>query len=115
MIDSFYTFQCEESLEEIRKNLRRRPSSGVYVDEELVCWVMVHEDYSMGIMYTKEEHRRKGYAVDVTLDLMNKLLKMDKIPYVQILESNGMSPGLAKKCGFIPDGKCTWFEIKAIG
>ena len=115
MIDSFYEYGGEGSLEGIKENLEKRPSSGVYVEGELVCWVMVHEDDSMGVMYTKEEHRRKGYAMDVTLDLINQLLQMKKIPYVQIVESNGMSPGLAKKCGFVKDGKCTWFEIEVLG
>ena len=112
IIDSFYTYKGEGTLEEIEENLRKRPSSGVYIGDELVCWVMVHEDDSMGIMYTKEEHRRKGYAVDVTIDLMDQVLRLKKTPYVQIVESNGMSPGLATKCGFVKDGKCTWFEIE---
>lgn len=115
MIDSFYTYQGEGSLEEIKENLKRRPSSGVYIEDELVCWVMVHEDDSMGIMYTKEAHRRKGYAVDVTIDLIDQMLKLNKTPYVQIVESNGMSPGLATKCGFVKDGKCTWFGIEVLG
>lgn len=111
-IDSYYTFKSDESLGEIEANLRLRPSAGVYEDGKLVSWVLVHEDDSMGIMYTVEGYRRKDYAMDVSLVLIDKMLKQEKTPYVQIVESNQMSPGLAKKCGFIKSGKCTWMGIE---
>lgn len=111
-IDNHYAFRGEGSLAEMQDNLSRRPSAGVYVDGELVCWVLVHEDDSMGVMYTMEGHRRNGYAVDVTLVLMDQLLKLGKTPFIQIIETNPMSPGLAAKSGFIQAGKCSWFGLR---
>lgn len=111
-INEYYTFKSESSLGEIEQNLRMRPSAGIYQDGQLVCWVMVHEDDSMGIMYTMEGYRRRGYAADVTLVLMDQLLKKGRTPYVQIIESNTMSPGLAIQCGFVKAGKCSWFGIE---
>jgi hypothetical protein len=67
----------------------------------------------MGIMYTKEEYRRKGYAIDVTIDLAKQIIDAGKIPFIQIVQGNGMSPGLAKKCGFVESGKADWFGIIA--
>jgi hypothetical protein len=111
VVDHFYQFRGPETLEIIRRDITNRPSSAVYVDGEIACWVLIHDDNSMGIMYTKEEHRRKGYAVDVTVDLSNKILQAGKIPFLQIIQGNGMSPGLAKKCGFVTAGKAEWFGI----
>jgi molybdopterin-biosynthesis enzyme MoeA-like protein len=65
----------------------------------------------MGIMYTKEGHRKKGYAVDVSIDLAEKVINRGKIPFLQIVEGNNLSPGLATKCGFIPHGNSDWFGI----
>ncbi|MDF2545269.1 MAG: hypothetical protein K0R93_167 [Anaerosolibacter sp.] len=113
IIDHFYTYRNEYSLEAIRKDIEERPSSAIYVDGEIACWVLVHDDDSMGIMYTKENHRKKGYAVDVTIDLASKMMKKGKVPYLQIVEGNNMSPGLAKKCGFVECGKVIWFGIVA--
>lgn len=113
VVDSFYQFRHPGSLDIIKRDITKRPSSAVYVDGEIACWVLVHDDNSMGIMYTKEEHRRKGYAVDVTVDLSSKLLEMGKIPFLQIIQGNGMSPGLARKCGFVEVGKAEWFGIVA--
>jgi GNAT superfamily N-acetyltransferase len=111
IIDKYYEFRHPGSIEAIRKDIEFRPSSAVYVDGEPVCWVVVHDDNSMGIMYTREEHRRKGYAVDVTMDLAAKIYERGMVPYLQIIERNNMSPGLAKKCNFVKCGEVSWFGI----
>lgn len=110
-VDKYYTYRHPGSLEIIKNDIRKRPSSAVYVDRELVCWVLIHDDDSMGIMYTKEGHRKKGYAVDVSIDLAEKVINRGKIPFLQIVEGNNLSPGLATKCGFIPHGNSDWFGI----
>ncbi|MBB6214028.1 putative GNAT family acetyltransferase [Anaerosolibacter carboniphilus] len=113
VVDHFYTYRNEQSLETIRRDIQERPSSAIYVDGEIACWVLIHDDDSMGIMYTKDTHRKKGYAVDVTIDLASKTIEKGKMPFLQIVEGNNMSPGLAKKCGFVEWGKVTWFGIVA--
>lgn len=112
-VDKFYQYRDSGTLEVIRRDITNRPSSAVYVDGEIACWVLIHDDNSMGIMYTKEEHRRKGYAVDVTTDLIQQILDRGKLPYLQIVKGNGMSPGLATKCGFVQGGRADWFGIVA--
>lgn len=109
VIDRLYTYRNEGSLDMIKKDIQNRPSSAIYNDKEIASWVLVHNDNSMGIMYTKDEFRNKGYAVDVTLDLTSKIIKMGKIPYLQINKLNNMSPGLALKCGFDKYEECDWF------
>ena len=113
IIDKLYQYRNDWSLEAIKKDIVHRSSSAVYVDGDIACWVLVHEDNSMGIMFTKEEYRRRGYAVDVTIDLASKIIKSGKIPYIQIVKGNNMSPGLAQKCGFVECGKVVWFGIVA--
>ncbi|WP_432405406.1 GNAT family N-acetyltransferase [Wukongibacter sp. M2B1] len=112
-VNKYYEYSNSNSLEAIRRDIEDRPSSAIYVGGEILSWVLVHEDNSMGIMYTKEGHRKKGYAVDVSIDLADKIIRNGKIPYLQIVEKNNMSPGLAKKCGFVECGQVTWFGIIA--
>jgi hypothetical protein len=112
-VDHFYPFRDSGTLEVIKGDITNRPSSAIYIDGEMVCWVLIHDDNSMGIMYTKEEHRRRGYAVDVTIDLAHQIIERGKIPFIQIIHGNGMSPGLAKKCGFVEAGRADWFGIIA--
>ncbi|MEG0773802.1 GNAT family N-acetyltransferase [Clostridium sp.] len=113
IVDQYYTYRSPWSLEDIKLDINNRPSSAVYVDGDIACWVLIHKDDSMGIMYTKEEYRKRGYAVDVTIDLAEKIIKKGKVPFLQIVQGNNMSPGLAHKCGFIEHGKCEWFGINA--
>jgi hypothetical protein len=109
LVDQHYPYSGSHSLNAIIDNLKNRLSSAIFIDEEPVCWVMIHEDDSIGIMHTQEDHRRKGYAVDVTIDLCRRLIEAGEIPYLQIVDGNEQSPGLALKCGFEAYGKCSWF------
>jgi hypothetical protein len=108
-IDHYYTFRNNNSINRIKEDIKSRLSSAIYKGDELVSWVLMHEDNSMGIMYTMEEHRGEGYAVDVTIDLASKILKQGKVPFLQINRHNDKSPGLARKCGFVMDGSAIWF------
>jgi hypothetical protein len=108
-IDYYYTFRNNHSIYKIKDDIESRLSSAIYKGDEIVSWVLLHEDNSMGIMYTMEEHRGEGYAVDVTIDLADKILKQGKVPFLQINRHNNKSPGLARKCGFVMDGSAIWF------
>lgn len=113
-INHFYSYRSKYSLHDIKDCIINRPSSAVYVNRDIASWVLVHDDNSMGIMYTKEEYRKKGYAVDVTIDLSKKIFEKGNIPFLHIVETNTMSPGLAQKCGFMPHGYGDWFGIKTV-
>lgn len=111
IVNRFYTYANDDSLQDIKECILNRPSSAVYVNGEIVSWVLVHDDNSMGIMYTKEEYRKSGYAVDVTVDLSRKIFQRGNMPFLHIVENNTMSPGLAKKCGFVQHGYADWFGV----
>lgn len=111
LVDKFYTYRNPDSLEKIKSDISHRPSSAIYVNEDIASWVLVHNDNSMGIMFTKEEYRKKNYAVETSIDLALKIMKLGKIPFLQINEANNMSPGLAAKCGFVKYGYADWFGI----
>lgn len=111
-INHYYTYKDELSLAKIKDDIENRPSSAIYVDGDIASWVLIHNDNSMGIMYTREEYRGRGYAEDVTLDLVNKILKSGHTPFLTIVDGNNMSPGLARKCGFVHEGVYTdWFGV----
>lgn len=111
-VDKYYTYRSDFSIKEIENDISERPSSCIYEGNDLASWVLVHNDNSMGIMYTKEEYRGKNYALYVSLDLTDKILKKGNIPYLHIVESNNMSPGLALKTGFKKYGRVSWFGVE---
>lgn len=113
VVDDFYTYRYPGSIEKIKKDIINRPSSAVYINGDIASWVLIHNDNSMGIMYTKDTYRKNGYAVDVSIDLASKIIDLGKTPFLQIVEGNTMSPNLAAKCNFVKHGYADWLGIIA--
>lgn len=110
-INDRYEYKNEDSLERIRSAISERPTSGIYIEGELASYCLVHEDNSIGYMYTLEKHRHKGLGYWVTLDLLNKMTKLGTTSFVEITGFNYKSQGLAKKTGFEKDLYTPWFGI----
>lgn len=111
VINEYYTFKDDESIHGIRDSIYNRHNSCVYQNGKIASWLLLHDDNSMGPMFTKEEFRKEGFAIDVTLDVIDKLLKDNKIPFLHIIKDNEASHKLAKKCGFEEHGTVKWFGI----
>lgn len=112
-INKHYEYGGPDNIDTIKEDIINRPSSAIYVDRQLVSWVLVHDDNSMGIMYTLDEFRKKGFAVDVSIDLASKIIKQGKTPFIHIVKGNDKSVKLAKKIGFVQCGDVDWFGIVA--
>ena len=110
-IDDRYEYQQEGSLEKIKDAILNRPTSAIYLDDVISSYVLVHEDNSIGYMFTSEEHRHKGLGYWVTLDILRKMQALNQVPFVEINEKNLKSQGLAKKSGFEKDAFTPWFGI----
>jgi len=112
-VNEFYTYKDEESLEYLKDCIINRPSSVIYDENgNPVSWALVREDGSMGVMYTIKEHRGKGLAVSISIDLAQKVLDKNWIPYVHIVTDNKASLALAESIGFKRYGEVMWFGVK---
>ncbi|WP_143153611.1 GNAT family N-acetyltransferase [Caloranaerobacter azorensis] len=113
VVNEYYTYKSEDSLEYIIDCIKNRPSSAIFDENGVpISWAVVREDGSMGIMYTKEEYRGKGLAVSVSIDLAKKVFDIGWIPYVHILVDNIPSIKLAESIGFKKYGEIVWFGVK---
>jgi len=106
-----YEYKMEETFAKVEDAISNRPSSCMRLNDEIVSYVMLHEDDSLGYMYTQPEHRGKGYAWELTKDIVNKTLKTGRLPYIQIVQGNTKSEQLALKAGFVKHGVVYWFGI----
>ncbi|MBN2797154.1 MAG: GNAT family N-acetyltransferase [Clostridia bacterium] len=111
MVNDFYTFKDDSSLYFIEESLKNRPSSFYYDQDEPVAWVLMHRDDSIGIMYTKEQYRHRGIAYELTMDLLDQVMKVNKVPFIHIGLHNHPSFKLAEKCGFQKYKPVYWFGI----
>lgn len=110
-IDNRYEYQQEGSLEKIKDAIINRPTSAIYIDGELTSYVLVHEDNSIGYMFTLEKYRKHGLGYWVTLDILKKMQDKGSLSFVEINQKNYKSQGLAAKTGFVKDAFTPWFGI----
>ena len=85
------------SAEDVITLLDMHPSSALYVDDQPVCWCLLHLEKSLGMLYTLPEHRKKGYALEVMTHLTNQVIANGDIPYATIVKGNVASENLALK------------------
>ena len=98
-------------VEEVEECIVNRPSSALFVDGKPVCWCLLHLEKSLGMLYTLPEHRKKGYALHVMVDLCNKVLQNGDVPFAYIVQSNVASLALGKKYNLHSVGESYYFEI----
>ena len=116
IVDQYYTYRNEGSKDYLRECIANRPSSMLRDEKgKPISWALVREDHSMGVMYTLKEHRNKGLAREVSIDLIKKVIETDKTPYVHIVETNRPSCNLAADLGMINWGQVLWFGMKKTG
>lgn len=112
-VNEFYTYKDENSLEYIKECITQRETSAVFDENNNpISWAVVREDGSMGIMYTRREHRGKGLAASVSIDLAKKVIKDKGTPFVHIVTDNEASIALAESIGFKKYGPIMWFGVK---
>ncbi|MEP0813664.1 MAG: hypothetical protein HRF49_03240 [bacterium] len=79
------------------------PSFVCEVDGLPVCWSCTHLSGAMGMIYTPEEHRRKGYARSLAAFQIDTMLAMHGIAFCHILDWNTASQELVKGFGAEPN------------
>jgi len=110
-VDNHYEYQNDDSLGKIKEAILKRPTSCIRIEGVLVSFVLLHDDDSIGYMYTLPDYRGKGYAYQLTMDIINKTLDSGRLPYIQIVLGNHKSQQLALKAGFVHHGSVEWFGV----
>jgi len=96
------------TLEYTLDRITRGQSAAVFVDNSPVAWAITHDDGAIGFLYVREAYRGKGYAMDVTVSIVQQLRSHDKPGFVHIDSNNHKSLALAKKLGFEERGSVIW-------
>ena len=100
------------SVDYIADRIRKGISKGIYENNKLVAWGLIHDDGGLGSLHVLKGVRRKGYGLTITLALIKEVRRANKIPFCYIEKDNEKSINLVSKLGFIKHRNCRWFEIK---
>ena len=97
------------SEEELREDFEGPDFLGGYLEEELVGYVGLHGEGSMGMLYVFPPYRRRGYAKALYGTLINNQLQKGRLPFAQIIEDNEASMQLHHKWDFrVADSLIYW-------
>ena len=87
--------------EELQADFAREDFLGGYLNGELVGYIGVHGEGSMGLLHVFPQYRRRGYAEALYGTLINHQLRKGRLPFAQIVEHNEASLALQRKLGFM--------------
>jgi len=112
VVDYFYTYRSSDSFDKICHEVTTRPTSAAYIDGEIAAWSLLHEDNSMGAMFTKPQFRNRNLAIHTTNNMIKNVLARGDVPYVHIVSVNTPSIKLAEKIGLKYAYDVRWFECE---
>jgi len=95
----------------ISDRIRKGIGLGIRIDDQLIAWILTHDDGAIGFMKVLKEHRNKGYAMKLSNETIRRLLEKGEIPFVHIEKNNEKSINLAKKAGFEYVGDINWIKL----
>ncbi len=107
---NYYKYQQYVTAEYIRERIKKGVALGIYEDGKLAAWIMTHDDGAIGLLNVLEDYRKKGYGYKLTIEMIKRLRKNNKIPFVHIENDNEKSMNLALKVGFCKYGDVHWIK-----
>lgn len=87
-LDFVYYYSLKMSKSYLLERLETQNIYGAYKDNNLVGFIGVHQDGSIGLLEVIEPFRRQGIATSLVSFMTNLLLKEGHTPYAQAIEGN---------------------------
>ena len=118
LINSFWKFgEKEHSVRMIRNMILNFPS-GCVLDTEghPVAWILTYPSGAIGMLFTRPEHRGKGYAKALVGRAARSLHAQGLPVFCFIEEENALSYGLFTSLGFTeePSYRTAWFVFNSL-
>ncbi len=98
-------------VEYLKQRIERSFSAGIIANNKLAAWAITHDDGAIGALHVLDEFRKKGYASEVVISLVQKIRNIGMIPIAQIEEKNKSAIKLFEKLGFVKDRRVTWLKL----
>jgi 8-oxo-dGTP diphosphatase len=96
----------------IRDRLSNDISAAILKDEKPVAWGLTHDDGSLGFLHVLPEHRKRGYARDISNSLIALKRQLGQPVFCNIVPGNTPSINLTERMGFKFDRKVSWVKIR---
>jgi RimJ/RimL family protein N-acetyltransferase len=110
-VNDTWLYKSGKSRPKIKKLIATEPSAAVRVNGELVAWCVLNEHGAIGMLYTKEQHRGKGYAALSVCEFAKVLRdRPGAVPalYSHIVVTNKQSIRLFERRGWVRLHDAEW-------
>ena len=95
--------------ENIRERLTAGAMYGAFDGEQIIGFIGVHNEGSMGMLFVEEEYRKKGIGASLESYLINLQISNGFTPYCHIIDGNEKSLALQEKLGlYVADTPLWW-------
>ena len=98
----------------IKSRIKKGIGLGIKEQDQLIAWVLTHDDGAIGFIKVLPEYRNKGYAKLLTHEVIARQQLENTPSFVHIEKDNMKSIALAKKVGFESFGQVHWIKLKDI-
>ncbi|KAG8228203.1 hypothetical protein J437_LFUL004328 [Ladona fulva] len=101
IVNSTWQYGSSETFEMINDLIKFMDTVGLYMkkDSQLVAWVL-NTNYGIGMLYTIEGHRKKGYGTLVLKKIAKILGQSGRNPILVTLKENLAAKAVFSKVGF---------------
>ncbi|XP_065356120.1 uncharacterized protein LOC135950512 [Calliphora vicina] len=112
-INSFWPFRAPGSIDFVKSLIRQNDSVGLFDNNNLVAWCLIHLLGSLGLLQVMDTHKRKGFG-NLIVRYMSKLLAENEIEVTApVVIDNVASRAMFEKLGFKVIEKVYWADIIA--
>ena len=95
----------------IKHRIQQGIGFGIYDGNELLAWVLTHDDGAIGFLNVLEKYRRRGFGQVLTTEIIEAVRGLGQVPFVCIEKDNHKSLSLAKKLGYVPSREIAWVKV----
>jgi 8-oxo-dGTP diphosphatase len=110
-IFSHSLYKTYTSVKYIRDQIASGYSSAYFDNGMLVGWAITHDDGALGMLHVLREHRRKGIARMLMIDLIEKVRRDGLTPFTYVEPDNTASMNLMESLGFAHDRRVHWVSL----
>ncbi|RJP66235.1 MAG: GNAT family N-acetyltransferase [Ignavibacteriales bacterium] len=103
-----YDYREFTNISYIKERIIKGISAGIRIHDKLAGWAITHDDGAIGMLHVLPEFRRQGLAKEITINMIEKLRALGKLPFAQIEEKNFKSIRLVENLGFVKDRRVSW-------
>ena len=101
-IDEDYVLRC----------ISIAPSVAVKENGELLCYMLVHLNGSIGMLFTHKTHRKRGFATSAISRLTEKQIKKGNSVFCYIVNENNDSRRVFQRLGFEQEASVSWLQYE---